>query len=95
MKIIAYDVLEGMNIEVIEMEISLLRTSPEALAVKNCLAMQETQKMLVQSPGPEDRWSGRSPGGENGNPFQYSCLENPMDRGAQWATVHGATRSRT
>ena len=34
---------------------------------------------------------GRSPGGENGNPLQYSCLENPMDRGAWWATVHGAT----
>ena len=28
---------------------------------------------------------GRSPGGENGNPLQYSCLENPLDRGAQWA----------
>ena len=35
---------------------------------------------------------GRSPGGGNGNPFQYSCLENPMDRGAWWATVHGVTR---
>ena len=30
---------------------------------------------------------GRSPGGEHGNPLQYSCLENPMDRGAWWATV--------
>ena len=33
--------------------------------------------------------SGRSPGGGHGNPLQYSCLENPMDRGAWWATVHG------
>ena len=33
--------------------------------------------------------SGRSPGEENGNPLQYSCLGNPMDRGAWWATVHG------
>ena len=33
---------------------------------------------------------GRSPGGENGNPLQYSCLENPMDRGARCATVHGS-----
>ena len=33
--------------------------------------------------------SGRSPGVENGNPLQYSLLGNPMDRGAQWATVHG------
>ena len=32
--------------------------------------------------------SGRSPGRGNGNPLQYSCLENPMDRGAWWATVH-------
>ena len=31
--------------------------------------------------------SGRSPGEGNGNPLQYSCLENPMDRGAEWATV--------
>ena len=33
--------------------------------------------------------SGRSPGEGNGNPFQYRSLENPMDRGAWWATVHG------
>ena len=36
--------------------------------------------------------SGRSPGEGNGNPLQYSCLENPMDRGALWATVHGSQR---
>ena len=36
--------------------------------------------------------SGRSPGEGNGNLLQYSCLENPMDRGAWWATVHGFTR---
>ena len=36
---------------------------------------------------------GRSPGEENGNPLQYSCLENPMDRGVRWATVHGVTES--
>ena len=34
---------------------------------------------------------GRSPGEGNGNPLQYSCLENPMDGGAWWATVHGVT----
>ena len=39
--------------------------------------------------------SRRSPGEGNGNPLQYSCLENPMDRGARWATVHGVTKSRT
>ena len=37
--------------------------------------------------------SGRSPGGGNGNPLQYSCLENPMDRGASWATVHGVAKA--
>ena len=35
---------------------------------------------------------GRSPGEGNGNPFQYSCLGNPADRGTWWATVHGVTR---
>ena len=37
---------------------------------------------------------GRSPGEGNGNPLQYSCLENPIDRGAWQATVHGVTRVR-
>ena len=39
--------------------------------------------------------SGRSPGGGNGNPLQYSCLGNLMNRGAWWATVHGVTESDT
>ena len=39
--------------------------------------------------------SGRSPGGGHGNPLQYSCLDNFMDRGAWWASVHGVTKSRT
>ena len=38
---------------------------------------------------------GRSPGEGNGYTRQYSCLENPMDKGAWWATVHGATKSQT
>ena len=37
---------------------------------------------------------GRSPGGGHGNPFQYSCLESSMDRGAWWATVHGVENSQ-
>ena len=41
-------------------------------------------------PGP-----GRSPGEENGNPLQYSCLENSMDRGAWWAAVHRIAKSQT
>ena len=38
---------------------------------------------------------GRSPGEGNGKSFQYSCLENSMDRGAWWATVHGVVKSQT
>ena len=59
--------------------------SLEAQLVKNLPAMQETGLDLI--PG-----LGRSPGEENGNPLQYSCLENPTDRGAWKATVHGVTR---
>ena len=39
--------------------------------------------------------AGRSPGEGNGNPLQYFCLENPMDRGAWWATVHRVAKSQT
>ena len=39
--------------------------------------------------------SGRSPGGRQGNPLWYSCLKNPMDRGAWWATVHRFTKSQS
>ena len=39
--------------------------------------------------------SGRSPGEGKGNPLQYSCLENPMDGGAWWATALGVAKSRT
>ena len=38
---------------------------------------------------------GRSPGERHGNPLQHSCLENPMVRGAWWATVHGVAKSQT
>ena len=41
------------------------------------------------------RGLGRSPGEGNGNPLQYSCLENPMEGGAWWAIVHGVAKSRT
>ena len=39
--------------------------------------------------------SGRCPGGGHGNPLQYSCLKNFMDRGAWWATAHGVAKSQT
>jgi len=38
---------------------------------------------------------GRSSGGGNGNPLQYSCLGNPMDGGTWWTTVHGVAKNRT
>ena len=38
---------------------------------------------------------GRSPGEQNGNPLQYSCLENAMDKGTCWATIHGVTELDT
>ena len=53
-------------------------------AVKNLPTKQED---LGSIPGP-----GRSPGEGNGNPLQDSCLGNPMDKGALWATVHGVTK---
>ena len=40
-----------------------------------------------------DPWVRKTPGEGNGNTLQYSCLENPMNRGAWWATVHGVTKS--
>ena len=48
----------------------------------------------VRDTGSIPGW-GRSPGGSHGNPLQYSCLENPMDRGAWWATIHGLAKSRS
>ena len=45
-------------------------------------------------PGSVPEW-GRYPGKGNGNPLQYSCLENSMDRGTWWATVLGVAKSRT
>ena len=59
---------------------------PDGSAVKNPPAAHTGDSGLI--PG-----SGRSPGGGNGNPLQYSYLENPMDGGAWGATVHGVSKS--
>ena len=56
---------------------------PGDSVVKNPRAIQDAGSL----PG-----SGRSLGGRNGTPLQYSCLENPTDRGAWWATVHGGCK---
>ena len=60
------------------------------IGVKNLLVNAGDIRDVGSIPG-----LGRSPGGGHGNSLQYSCLENPMDRGAWWATVHGAAQSQT
>ena len=67
-----------------------LGTSQVALVVKNPLANAGDLRDLGLIPG-----SGRSPGGGHGNPLLYSCLENPMDRGAWQETVHMVTKIQT
>ena len=62
--------------------------SQVALMVKNPPASAGDLRDAGSIPG-----SGRSPGEGHGNPLQYSCLENPMDRGAWWATGHGVAKS--
>ena len=59
-----------------------------ALVVKN-LPMQGDVRDTGSIPG-----LGRSPGGGHSNPLQYSCLENPMDRGASWVNVHSVTKTQ-
>ena len=61
-----------------------------ALEVKNPPANAGDIRDVGSIPG-----MGRSPGGGHGNPLQYSCLENPMDKGACQATVHRVTKSQT
>ena len=64
--------------------------SQVALVVKNRPANAGDGRALGSIPG-----LGSFPGGGHGNPLWYSCLENPMDRGAWWARVHGVSQSRT
>ena len=66
-----------------------VRASQAVLVVKNLPAIAGDIRDTDSMPG-----SGRSPGGRHGNPLQYSCLENPMDRGAWQATVHGVAKSQ-
>ena len=68
----------------------LPRTSQAAPVAKNLPANTRDTSDMGSVPG-----CGRSPGEGNDNPLQCSCLVNPMDREAWWATVHGASKSRT
>ena len=63
---------------------------PGVSVVKNLPANAGDTEDAGSTPG-----LGRSPGIGNGNPLEYSCLENPMERGAWWATVHVVTKSQT
>ena len=63
---------------------------PGGITVKNPSANAGDIRDMDSIPG-----SGKNPGGGKSNTFQYSCLENSMDRGAWQATVHGVTKSRT
>jgi len=70
-------------------KISLFWAFWVVLVVKNPLVNEGDLRDSNSIPG-----LGKSPGGGHGNPLQYSCLENPMDRGAWQATVHGVAKSQ-
>ena len=72
------------------MVVIITRVSQVALVVKNPPVNAGDIRDVGSLPG-----SGRSPGEGHSNPLQYSCLENPTDRGAWWATVHGVAELNT
>ena len=74
----------------LEVSHGTLGASQVALVVKNPPANSRDARDMGSIPG-----LGRCPGGGNGNPLLYACLENSMDRGAWWATVHGAPKTQT
>ena len=74
----------------IQLIYTLFWASQVVLVVKNLPANAGDERDVGLIPG-----LGRSPGVGNGNPLQYSYLENPMDRRAWWATVHRVEKSRT
>ena len=67
--------------------IAAIMNFPDGSVVKNLPANARDTRDMGSIPG-----LGRSAGGGNGNPLQHSCLENSMDRGAWWATVHRVTK---
>ena len=84
-KVLAYKVLVILN-----MFIKAHKGFPVGSVVKNPPASKGATGDAGLIPG-----LGRLPGGRNGNPLQYSCLGNPMDRGAWWVIVHVVTKSQT
>ena len=81
---------QGWKFQVSNYSLVFLLISPLAVVVKNLLANAGDIRDACSIP-----WLGRSPGGGHGHPLQYSCLENPTDRGAWQATVHEVAKSRT
>ena len=79
----------GLNMSIKIIKLLFLEWFPGGTAVKNPPANAGDARDLGSVPG-----LGRSPGDRNGKPHQYSCLGNPMDRGAWRATVHGVSKSR-
>ena len=81
--------MKGLRIELAhnKSSINMVSVFPSGSAVKNLPANVGDAGLILGS--------GRSPREENGNPFQYSCLGNPMDRGAWKATDHEVTKSQT
>ena len=71
------------------LQYSTIWASQVALVVKNSSADEGVVRDVGLIPGLR-----RSPGGQHGNPLQHSCLDNPMDRGAWQATVHGLAKSQ-
>ena len=66
----------------------------ELIGIKLASLVTQTVKKLLAKDSDLIPGSGRSPGNGHGNPLQYSCLQNAMDREAWWATVHEVTESR-
>ena len=77
-----------MKVTILGVSINTFWGFPGGAVVKNLSANAGTRGDTRFNPG-----LGRSPGGRHGNPLQYSCQNNPMDRGARWATVHAVTES--
>ena len=78
---------KSLLLKVVESRLQQKETQVVVQVVKNLPAMQKTRVRFLGREDPLEKG--------NGYPLQYSCLENPMDRGAWWATVHGVTKSRT
>ena len=84
-----WTVWKGFHRSAYNYRIHWLWASLVVQVIKNPVAKAGDARDMDSVPG-----LGRSPGGRNGNPLQYSCLENCTDRWAWWATVHGITKSR-